>query len=386
MTTTKEGNTIIEEEGFRNINDCFKLYYTDKPEIVIDYYNGDKLDKLFQTSIPIDMFQSIFGHNDIIDIYENLKAILKSNTYILRDNGDEKKLNIIYQTNPQTFNLKKVHENNYFSRIFKEILNEKEKEISILKSRIENLEKRLKKYNGDMKDKNFKINNENENQNVININKFNSMYHITLDLDGPSLDLNFQNKGDDLLMDLSSLKFSCLKELNLRTSQISNINPFQNMNLDKLQTLNLYNNKVQDLSPLIKADLIQLKKINLQKNIISDISPLMELNCTNLEILLLNNNQIEDITPLAKVKFCGLQNLILDHNMIKDISALEYVPFIQLKILSLHHNHIKDIRVFERIIKNLKCLESLWLYQNDFKNNNNDYIINILSKTIKDFL
>ena len=387
MTTTKEGNTIIEEEGFRNINDCFKLYYTDKPEIVIDYYNGDKLDKLFQTSIPIDMFQSIFGHNDIIDIYENLKAIFKSNTYILRDNGDEKKLNIIYQTNPQTFNLKKVHENNYFSRIFKEILNEKEKEISILKSRIENLEKRLKKYNGDMKDKNFKINNENENQNVININKFNSMYHITLDLDGPSLDLNFQNKGDDLLMDLSSLKFSCLKELNLRTSQISNINPFQNMNLDKLQTLNLYKNQIQDLSPLKKANLQELTKINLQKNNITDISTFIYLNCNNLHILLLNNNQIEDIRPLTKVKFNELEKLTLDHNSIKDISPLEFAPFKKLKILSLHNNKINDIRVFDKIIYNkLMSLESLWIYKNDIKKGNNDNILKILSKSIKDFL
>ena len=89
---------------------------------------------------------------------------------------------------------------------------------------------------------------------------------------------------------------------------------------------------------------------------------------------------------MTKVKFYGLQKLTLEHNLIKDISALEYVPFIQLKILSLHHNHIKDIRVFEKIINNLKSLESLWLYENDFKNNDNDYIINILSKTIKDFL
>jgi Leucine-rich repeat (LRR) protein len=333
------------------------------------------------------MFQYLFENNDIFDIYENLKTIFKSNTYFLKDNGDDKKLNIIYQNNPQSFNLKKVHENSYFSRIFKEILNEKEKEISALKSRIKNLEKRLKQCNFNMKDRNLKIyKNNNGDQSIININKFNSIYHTTLDLDRASLDLNFQNKGDDLLMDLSNLNFNCLKELIVRESQISNINPFKNMNLDKLQTLNLYNNKVKDLSPLIKADLIELENINLQKNIISDIRPLIELNCNNLKILLLNNNQIEDITPLTKVKFYGLQKLTLEHNLIKDISALEYVPFIQLKILSLHHNHIKDIRVFEKIINNLKSLESLWLYENDFKNNDNDYIINILSKTIKDFL
>ena len=255
MITTDEGETIIQEEEFRYQDDCFKLYYTDKPQIVIDYYNGAKLDILYQANIPADMFQELFGNKDICDIYENLITTFNSNTYILKDSDNEKKLNIIYQNNPQTFNLKKVHENSYFSRIFKKILNEKEKEISILKRRIENLEKQLKKYKCDMKDENFKINNDNKNQNVININEFNSTYQTTIDLNRQSLDLNFQNKGDNLLMDLSYLKFNCLKELNLRTNQISNIDPFKNMNLDNLQTLNLYKNQIQDLSPLKNANL-----------------------------------------------------------------------------------------------------------------------------------
>ena len=388
MITTKEGDSIIQEEEFRFQDDCFKLYYTDKPQIVIDYYNRAKLDILYQSNIPVDMFQYLFENNDIFDIYENLKTIFKSNTYFLKDNGDDKKLNIIYQNNPQSFNLKKVHENSYFSRIFKEILNEKEKEISALKSRIKNLEKRLKQCNFNMKDRNLKIyKNNNGDQSIININKFNSIYHTTLDLDRASLDLNFQNKGDDLLMDLSNLNFNCLKELIVRESQISNINPFKNMNLDKLQTLNLYKNQIQDLSPLENANLQELTKINLQKNIISDISPLIYLNCNNLNILLLDNNQIEDIRPLTKVKFNKLEKLTLDHNSIKDISPLEFVSFKKLKILSLYNNNINDITVFDKIISNkLMSLESLWIYKNDFKNGNNDNILNILRKSIKDFL
>jgi hypothetical protein len=378
---TTQGDSIVEMQELRNKDDCFRISYTDQSELVIEFYNGAKLDAIFQSKIPSKMFESLFGIDSISYIYDYVIETIKKIEYNIKDMNGEKKL---FLRKDKVFTLRKILDNCFFASIFKKILAEKNKKIAELSNRIEVLKKKLNQYINNSK--NSQIKSQNQNQNSMSIKRFNTMYNETIDLNESSIDLDFKDKGNDLLMNLSGLNFSCLKELSLRKNKISNINPFKNMNLDKLQTLNLYNNKVQDLSPLIKADLIQLKKINLQKNIISDISPLMELNCTNLEILLLNNNQIEDITPLAKVKFCGLQNLILDHNMIKDISALEYVPFIQLKILSLHHNHIKDIRVFERIIKNLKNLESLWLYQNDFKNNNNDYIINILSKTIKDFL
>jgi len=385
MITSKQGDCIIQEEDFENKDDYFKIYYTDKSEIVIEYYNGAKLDSLFQTCIPQNMFESFFQNKDIFVIYENIISSFKSNTYTLKDNDNEKKLNIIYQNNPKNINLKKVQDNSYFAKVFKKILNKKDEEILLLKSKIENLEKQLEQYKCN---KNFKKSQNNfGNQSPININKFNSFYHTTLDLNRPSLNLDCQQKGDNLLMDLSSLKFNCLRELNLRINQISNIDPFKNMNLDKLQTLNLYQNFIQDLSPLKNANLQELTKINLQKNNISNISPLKDLNCINLQILLLNNNQIKDLRPLSKVKFNNLEKLTLDHNEIKDISPFEFVPFKKLKILSLHHNNINDIRVFDKIISNkLMPLESLWLYKNDLKNGNNDNILNILSKSIKDFL
>ena len=388
MTTT-QGDSIVEIHYLRNKDDCFRIYYTEKSELVIEFYNGAKLDALFQSKMPKEMLEYFFGLYSIGDIYDNIITIIKNKDYIIKDMDGEKKL---FLKNDK-ISLCKIIDNCFFASIFKKILDEKNKKIIEkdqkiveLNNRIENLKKQLSHKFSNMNTGNSQIKIGNENQKNMSIKRFNTMYNASIDINEPSIDLGFKDKGNDLLMNLSGLNFNCLKELNLRTNKISNINPFTNMNLDKLQTLNLYNNKIKDLSPLIKADLIELKKINLQKNIISDISPLMELNCTNLEILLLNNNQIEDITPLTKVKFYGLQKLTLEHNLIKDISALEYVPFIQLKILSLHHNHIKDIRVFEKIINNLKSLESLWLYENDFKNNDNDYIINILSKTIKDFL
>ena len=331
------------------------------------------------------MFQVFFGisnYERIGDIYENLTAVFKTNTYTLKEDYDDKKLNIKYLDNPLSIGFKKVQDNSFFAKIFKEILDEKEKEIFELKSQIEKLKEELKKNkSSDMKKESF------GNQSSININEFNSMYNTTLDLNGPSLDLGFQNKGNDLLMKLSHFKFNCIKELNLGTNQISNINPFTNMNLDKLQTLNLYKNQIQDLSPLKNANLQDLIKINLQKNNISDISPLIDLNCINLQILLLDNNQIEDIKPLTKVKFNELNKLTLDHNKIKDISPLEFVSCKKLKILSLHHNKFNDIKVFGKIISNkLMSLESLWIYKNDFKNGNNNNIINILGEAIKDFL
>ena len=388
MATT-QGDDPVETNNLRNNDDCFRIYYTEKSNLVIEFCNGVKLDALFQSKIPQTMFESFFGLNSISDIYDNILANIKNKNYIIKDMDGEKKLFI----RNYKISLRKILDNNFFASIFKQIIDEKnkkiiekEQKIVELNDRIENLKKQLSHKFSNMNSGNSQLTNGNENQKNMSIKRFNTMYNASIDINEPSIDLGFKDKGNDLLMNLSGLNFNCLKELNLRTNKISNINPFKNMNLDKLQTLNLYNNKIKDLSPLIKADLIELKKINLQKNIISDISPLIELNCNNLQILLLNNNQIEDITPLTKVKFYGLKKLTLEHNLIKDISALENVPFIQLNILSLHHNHIKDIRVFEKIINNLKSLESLWLYENDFKNNDNDYIINILSKTIKDFL
>ena len=379
MTST-QGINIADIKEIRNKDDCFQIYYTDKIEVYIEYYNRAKLDAFFQGKIKNNMLKTLFEASNIRDIFYNIISAFNSNNYSIKDMVDEKNLKIIYNGKIKILGLKKVQNNIYFASIFKRILNEKEKEINNLKSQIENLKKKLKEYNNNgMKHENSKIN--------ITINEFNSLYHTSINLNGSALDLGFQNEGNDLLKKLSNFKFNCLKELNLRTNQISNINPFTNMNLDKLQTLNLYKNQIQDLSPLKNANLQDLIKINLQKNNISDISPLIDLNCINLQILLLDNNQIEDIIPLTKVKFNGLQTLTLDNNIIKDISLLEYVPFKQLKILSLHHNKINDIRIFNKIISNnLMSLESLWIYKNYFENKNNDNILNILSKSINDFL
>lgn len=368
-------------QDHRNKNDFFFVYYTDLLELVIEYYNVAKFDALFQARVPYNMLESLFGTDSISDIYHNIISDINSNFYTIKDTFGETKLflkNI-------SFRLNKIHENCLFIRIFKKLLFEKEKEISFLKNKIKDLNEKLKKYYSYMKSLKSSENNENHDNN--SIKRFNNMYNTSIYLNTPSIDLGFKDQGNELLNNLSSLNFNCLKELSLRTNKISNINPFTNMNFDKLQTLNLYKNQVQDLSPLKKANLVELKNVNLQKNIISDISPLMDLNCCNLQILLLDNNQIENIIPLIKVKFYGLQKLTLDHNLIKDISAFEQVPFKQLKILSLYHNNIKDIRVFDKIISNnLKSFESLWVYHNDFRNNNNDYILNILKKSIKDFL
>ena len=380
MTTT-EGDSIVEMQDLRNKDHCFRIYYTEKSDLVIEFYNGDKLDALFQAKINSKMFKVFFGFDSIGDIYEYIISTINKKEYSIKDIDGGKKL---FLKNNKNLSLNKILDNCFFANIFRTILDEKEKKIVELTNKIESLNKRLSQYSNSLNNGNNKISTI--NQNTMSIKKFNTIYNATIDLNESSIDLGFKDKGNDLLMNLSGFNFNCLKELSLRTNKISNINPFKNMNLDKLQTLNLHKNKVQDLSPLKSANLIELKKINLQKNIISDISPLIYLNCTDLEILLLDNNQIEDISPLTNVKFYGLQKLTLDHNYIIDVSSLEYVPFVQLKILSLYHNKIKDIRVFEKIINNLKSLESLWLYQNDFKNNNNDDILNILSKRIKDFL
>lgn len=372
MITTQPGDCIIQIDEFENKDDYFRIFYTEKSEILIEYYNADNFNLFFQARIPQKMQEKFFETTIILDIYDNIKSSFANNEYTLKDDDNGKKLNIIYHGANKSLGLKKIiQENYYFSTIFKKILNEKERQINELKSKIQSLEKELKKIN----------------KNISNIKEFNSKYHTSIDINGASLYMDFQNNGDDFLMNLSGLKFNCLKELDLKRSNITNINPFKTMNLDKLQTLNLYKNQVQDLSPLKNANLQVLKKINLQKNNISDINPLIDLNCINLEILLLDNNQIEDISPLAKVKFNHLQKLTLDHNRIKDISQLEYIPFKKLKILSLHHNKIIDIRVFNKILSNnLMSLESLWIYNNNFNNENNDKILNILNKEIKDFL
>lgn len=379
-TTKTKGASIVEMRELSNKNDCFRIYYDENSELVIEFYNGVKLDALFQAKIPSKMLQTVFGIDSIGDIYLSILSTINNKDYFIKDIDGQKKL---YLKN-DNITLRKVIDNRYFAGIFKKILIEKDKKIVELNNMIGSLKKKLNQYSNYINSGKSKI--DDKNNNNMSIKRFNTMYNTAIDLNEPFIDLGFKDKGNELLMNLSGFHFNRLEKLSLSTNRINSIKPFKNMNLDKLQTLNLYKNKIQDLSPLKEANLVELKIINLQKNIISDISPLMELNCFDLQILLLDNNYIEDITPLVKVKFNGLQKLTLDHNNIKDVSGFEHVPFKKLKILSLHHNNIKDIKVFEKIILNLNSLESLWLYQNDFKNNNNDYIIDILSKEIKDFL
>ena len=147
------------------------------------------------------------------------------------------------------------------------------------------------------KDKNKRINYQeyfnhpffkfNEHSSIIN---FNIKYKLNIS----SFNREFRTTGifigNDLLKDLSNIDFVKLKELNLESCNISNIEPLTSNNFKNLIFLNLQYNSIYDLSPMKYIKFLEIKVIFLACNRISNIFALENIPFKNLKILNLKGN------------------------------------------------------------------------------------------------
>ncbi len=130
----------------------------------------------------------------------------------------------------------------------------------------------------------------------------------------------------------ASQNLMSISQLDLSTSQISDISPLQS--LTTITRLKLINNQITDLTPL-KA-LTNLIELNLSYNQVEDITPLQSLE--NLSLLNLSFNQVEDVTPLQSLR--RLNELNLNNNQVGDISSLQ--PLERLTYLLVRNNPIVE--------------------------------------------
>jgi Leucine-rich repeat (LRR) protein len=174
-----------------------------------------------------------------------------------------------------------------------------------------------------------------------------------------------------LLKDLSA--FNCsIKELRLSFVQIHDISPLFTPN-NQIEILDLSDNPITDISPMRNS---KLKKLNLSATHISDVSLLATL--TNLQELNLTQTRISDASMLNKIAKVSLretdvidvsafgapdsltQELVLAWSEVVDVSALG-----KLKKLDLSGTRVTDVSALGRVYDlNLSCCNiSFGLYK-----------------------
>lgn len=413
MTTKGGEDHLIRSREISIKEHNFLIYYNTNYDLVINYYNKNNIEEIYQIKIKKNILFIFFEIDQIDEIYSSIINQIQSNPNIIKKTKNENsiELNLSFNGNKKKLVLNITNDICIYRQVFKFIINEKEKELKNIKYNYNQLDLKYKellkisnkkdrelnnlerKYSNILSVNNessvvnnnfqlFNIRIQNKN-NIISINDFNFLYQACISINDKKLDLCNKSRGNELLEDLCSIKFDSLEEMKLLCNQISNINPIKEMRLENLHTLDLNDNNIENISPLENVNLNQLKILNLQKNKIIDIKPLKNLNCINLETLRLNNNKIKDISPFSEVKFKNLKILYLFNNNIIDISVFNNAPFKNnLEMLSLYNNNIENFNVLE----NLRKLKSLYLYNNNFDKNNNKGIIEKLKNSIDDLL
>ncbi len=123
-----------------------------------------------------------------------------------------------------------------------------------------------------------------------------------------------------------------MTQLDLSTSQVSDVRPLQSLN--NLVELKLINNQISDVTPL--QSLENLEILDLSYNKISNIKPLASLS--NLEVLNLSYNQVTQVESLQSLM--NLNELNLTNNQVTDITPLK--PLDRLIYLFIRNNPIDD--------------------------------------------
>ncbi|CAL5971261.1 Conserved_hypothetical protein [Hexamita inflata] len=199
--------------------------------------------------------------------------------------------------------------------------------------------------------------------------KSNKIYNIQALKQMKLESLNLEKK---LICKIEALSdMSTLVELILKNNKIENISPLENLvnikvlqlnmnkiiclhalrNIKGLTELNLSHNKLSNLQGL--ETLVNLIYLDTSENLLENIQNMQLL--VNLQHLLMNKTGIEDLSPLRNLK--QLTELHLKQNRIKDTSVLGKLK--NLQILDLEQNLITDITSFHNLQKlftlNLSC-------------------------------
>ena len=214
---------------------------------------------------------------------------------------------------------------------------------------------------------------------------------------------------------ISQIRFNQLKEIDISSNEIENIEPFNKMSLPFLEFLNLSDNNIKKIEPITKLNAINLEYIFLQKNKIEDIDTLLDSDFGKLKLLRIEDSKIkeenkekkdkmskilgkiEKLYPDGRFFFTSMEEHIkqfkkkynLDDNMdisgdsenidlhdkkgkkemLKDLFLIITSNSInKIKKLILRNNFIKDLSVLKRI--NFHRLEVLDLAVNEITNLN----------------
>jgi len=157
--------------------------------------------------------------------------------------------------------------------------------------------------------------------------------------------------GSDI-SDLSCLReFSNLKDLSIRHTKVSSLQPLEGLNIERL----CLPTNIEDLTPLEKLPLKGLNLVQYPNDIdficslsnleslfysesrISSIEPFIRLG--NLKVLALSNNNIADLSGLAQLT--QLRQLTADSNPVTDISVVSNHP--SLEVLEIRNCPIGDV-------------------------------------------
>ena len=206
---------------------------------------------------------------------------------------------------------------------------------------------------------------------------------------------------------LANKKLNNLEYLNLATNDIddSNIKYFFQLDFPKLMDLNLFQNKLTNPEIFklknapnkltnLKIFFIENNRFNFKKNNIIDnynFSSLLEIgiskNCfdqesiiniqyftfTNLEKIYLNSNNLQRFNFLDKLILPSIKEFWLNNNNLNEFYPLK--KYKTLEIIEMKENNINDIENLEEFIKSFNCLKRLNLE----KNNINYDLISYLS-------
>ena len=271
---------------------------------------------------------------------------------------------------------------------------EEEKERTILLTKLNSLEKKVKDF------LNFKL-------------------KVNITGNELSLDLNNKNIGNSELMLLTGVISDKVEDLNLNHNNISDIRPLKELN--KLKKLDLSFNKLNgysiysindirkdvaketlsyktisinlDNNNLVQKDINELKNIitckheslNSNNNDDKQAALLNKLNRLENKILLYFNNKLSikltgkevkinlsnknigniELDLLSGVDFKDLEEIILSHNNISNIEPLQ--NFKHLKKIDLSYNKINNINSLKSLSKINTKIEKLYLNNNAIK-------------------
>ena len=160
--------------------------------------------------------------------------------------------------------------------------------IGLLKKRIE---LKLFKYNKKMINK-LNIKKEDFEQFIL-LEEMSLKFNLDIiDIDIEELNLEDMNLDNDIIEYFNKIKFKNLKVLNLIKNNISDINEFENCELNQLEKLGLGSNKIQNINILEKFEFKKLRGLYLYNNKISEIKVLERVKFEKLEELDLEDNKI----------------------------------------------------------------------------------------------